>query len=182
MRTRVIVSLALGAVACAGGILVACDLEVDTNYGPHSGLQKSNLPNPPAPDAAPVGDGGAPCGMPVEAGACSVSYSKDIWTKMSSTWGCSNAACHGAMVNQPYNLDNQQDAYNNLTQFQIGGLYYFNPCSTNPDASAFVCNTSSPACGTGQMPFPNTSLMTGPLSTSDMQLVQTWVACGAPNN
>ena len=156
----------------------ACDLEVDSHYGPHSGLLKSNLPNP-TPTA---GDGGFPCGTPVDGGACSVSYSAQIWPKMSTTWHCSDPTCHGATANQPFNIDNATDAYNNLMAFQISGKPYLNPCSTDPDASAFVCNIQSPACGTGQMPLTNATVGSGPMSSSDVALVQTWVQCGAPKN
>jgi hypothetical protein len=174
---------AIAALVLVGGaVLVACDLEVDTHYGPHSGLSKGNLPNPPVAEAG-GGDGGATCGMVVDAGACSVSYATQIWPKMSGTWHCSDANCHGAMVNEPYNLDNATDAYNNLMAFmQINNVPYINPCSTSPDASAFLCNVQSPACGSAQMPFPDSTLGSGPMSTSDVQLVQTWVECGAPMN
>jgi hypothetical protein len=176
MRLRLLASAALA-------VLVACDLEVDTHYGPHSGLQKANLPDPTPSEGGVKGDGGAPCGTPVDAGACSVSYSGQIWPKMSGTWHCSDANCHGAMVNQPFNLDNATDAYNNLMALSISGKPYLNPCSIDPDASAFVCNTTSPGCGAGgQMPFPNSSIGSGPMSPTDMALVQTWVQCGAPNN
>ena len=163
-------------------VLGACDLEVDTHYGPHSGLVKTNLPNPTPSDGGPLPDGAFACGTPVDAGACSVSYSAQIWVNMSTTWHCSDANCHGATANQPFNLDNATDAYNNLMAFQIAGKPYINPCSTNPDASAFLCNVQSPACGTGQMPLANSAVGSGPMSSSDVALVQTWVQCGAPKN
>jgi hypothetical protein len=171
--------------ACAAGtaaVFVACDLEVDTNYGPHSGLSKNNLPTPPTPDGSIGGDGGLLCGTAVDAGACSVSYSGMIWPKMQGTWHCSDATCHGGTSYQP-KLDTAQDAYDNLMAYKISGKPYIDPCSTDPDASAFVCNVQSPfTCGLGQMPFPNATLGSGPMSSGDVSLVQTWVQCGAPNN
>jgi hypothetical protein len=176
--------LAVGVVVAAsvGAVLVACDLEVDTKYGPHSGLSKNNLPTPPPSDAAPGGDGGLTCGTPVDAGTCSVTYSADIWPKMQGTWHCSDAKCHGANANAPFGMDTADDAYNVLLNYNIGTKPYFNPCSIDPDASAFVCNVSNPNCGTAQMPFPDNTLGSGPMSGSDLTTVTTWVQCGAPKN
>ncbi len=168
--------------ASAGALVVACDLEVDTKYGPHSGLSKSNLPNPPPAEGGTNTDGGLSCGTPVDAGTCSVSYATDIWPKMQGTWHCSDAKCHGANVNQPTMLDSPDDAYAALLAYKVGTRPYFNPCSTDPDASSFICNISSPACGTAQMPFPDNTLGSGPMSGGDFSLVETWVQCGAPKN
>src|SRR5947208_6547872 len=70
-RVVAVVAFAVVVAASAGAILVACDLEVDTKYGPHSGLSKNNLPTPGASDAVLGGDGGLSCGTPVDGGACS---------------------------------------------------------------------------------------------------------------
>lgn len=175
--------LLLACVAASvGAFVVACDLEVDTKYGPHSGLSKNNLPTaPPAEGGTSGGDGGFACGTPVDAGACSVSYMNDIWSKMSGTWHCSDAKCHGGTSYQPQ-LDSADNAYANMMAYKIGGKPYINPCSTDPTASTFVCNVSNPNCGSGQMPFPDNTLGSGPLSGSDLTLVTTWVQCGAPKN
>ena len=152
----------------------------DTHYGPHSGLSKNNLPNPPPAEGGAVGDGGFACGTPVDGGTCSVSYQTDIWTKMSTAWHCTDAKCHGGTSYQPQ-LDTADDAYNNMMTYMVNGTTpYIDPCSTDPDASAFVCNVSG-TCAT-QMPFPDNTRGSGPMSGSDMQLVQTWVQCGAPKN
>jgi len=181
MRLRVCV--AFGCVAAAiGAVVVACDLEVDTKYGPHSGLSKSNLPGPTPSEGGVSLDGGFACGTPVDAGTCTVSYANDIWPKISTVWQCSNASCHGANIQPPTMLDNADDTYANLQVFKIGSIPYINPCSTDVDASSFVCNVSNPFCGTAQMPFPDNTLQTGPMSTSDLNLVTTWVQCGAPKN
>jgi hypothetical protein len=175
--------LALGAVvaASAGALLLSCDLTPDTNYGPHSGLSKANLPTPPAGEGG-SGDGGVSCGTPVDAGPCSVSYTNDIWPKMQSTWHCSDAKCHGGTTYQPQ-LDSADNAYDNMMAYKVGGTKpYINPCSTDADASAFVCNISSTFCGTAQMPFPDSTLGSGPMSGADQGLVTTWVQCGAPKN
>ena len=180
MRARL---LAFGVViaASAGAVFVACDLEVDTKYGPHAGLQKSNLPQPGPADGGGGGDGGASCGTPVDAGPCSVSYTTDIWGNMQGAWHCSDAKCHGGTTYQPQ-LDSADNAYANMMSYMIGGKPYINPCSTDTDASAFVCNISNPFCGTAQMPFPDGTLNSGPMSGSDLQKVVTWVQCGAPKN
>ena len=180
MRAR-LVGLGIVVAAVAGAVVVACDLEPDTHYGPHAGLSKDHLPTPPAAEAGNP-DGGLACGTPVDAGTCTVSYMNDIWQKMTTTWKCTDATCHGANANAPYMLDNPDDAYNNLSAYLIGTKPYFNPCSTDPDASAFVCNVSVPTCGAAQMPYPNSTLGTGAMSGSDLTLVTTWVECGAPKN
>jgi hypothetical protein len=180
MRLRRVAVLAASvALIAAGATLAACDLEVDTHYGPHSGLSKNNLPNPPASDGG-TGDAAA-CATPIDAGACSVSYSTQIWTKMVSTWHCTDSSCHGGTSYQPQ-LDTSDNAYSNMMAYKITGKPYINPCSIDPDASAFVCNISNPFCGQGQMPFPNATLGSGPMSSSDLNLVTTWVQCGAPKN
>ena len=69
-----------------------------------------------------------------------------------------------------------------LLNYMISGRPYFNPCSTDSDASSFVCNISNPACGQAQMPFPDNTLGSGPMSGSDLSSVTTWVQCGAPKN
>jgi len=174
--------LALVAVVAASiGSVVACDLEVDTKFGPHSGLSKNNLPNPPPSEAGISSDGGLPCGTAVDGGACTVSWNNDIWPKMTGTWHCSDAKCHGGTAYQPQ-LDTADDAYNNMMTYKVGTLPYINPCSLDPDASAFVCNVSNPNCGAAQMPFPDNTLGSGPMSGGDLSLVTTWVQCGAPKN
>lgn len=176
--------LALGLVVAAsvGALVVACDLEPDTKYGPHSGLSKSNLPNPPPSEAGIGADGGLACGTPVDAGACTVSYNNDIWPKMQGTWHCSDAKCHGGTSYQP-KLDSADNAYDNMMAYKVGGTkFYINPCSTDSDASAFVCNISNPNCGTAQMPFQDNTLGSGPMSGSDLTQVTTWIECGSPKN
>jgi hypothetical protein len=174
--------LVLGAIVAAsvGAVLVACDLEVDTKYGPHSGLSKNNLPTAP-PSEAGIGDGGLGCGKPVDAGTCTVSYTADIYPKMQGTWHCTDAKCHGGTSYSPQ-LDSADNAYANMLNYKIGSRPYINPCSIDPDASAFVCNISNPNCGSAQMPFPDNTLGSGPMSGSDLTQVTTWVQCGAPKN
>ncbi len=163
-------------------VAVACDLEVDTKYGPHSGLQKSNLPNPPAAEGGTSSDGGALCGTPVDGGTCSVSYTNDIFPKMQGTWHCTDAKCHGGTTYSPQ-LDSADNAYSAMMAYKISGKFYINPCSTNLDASAFNCNIqASSGCGSAEMPFPDGTLGSGPMSGGDLTLVQTWLQCGSPKN
>jgi hypothetical protein len=179
---RRLLALACVVAASSGAFVVACDLEVDTKYGPHSGLSKNNLPTAPPSEAGVSADGGLACGTPVDAGACTVSYANDIWPKMQGTWHCSDAKCHGGTSYSPQ-LDSADNAYTNMMNYKVGSTKpYINPCSTDPDASAFVCNVSNPACGAAQMPFPDNTLGSGPMSGADLTLVTTWVQCGAPKN
>jgi len=165
-----------------GAVVAACDIEADTKYGPHSGLSKDNLPNPPPQEAGAIDASGLCNGQgPIDAGPCTVSYTNDIWPKMSGTWHCTDAKCHGGTAYQPQ-LADQDNAYLNLLAYMISGKPYINPCSTDPDASTFVCNVISPACGAAQMPFPDNTLGSGPMSSGDIGTVTTWVQCGAPKN
>jgi hypothetical protein len=70
------------------------------------------------------------------------------------------------------------DALANFTT--INSLPYFNPCSTDPTKSTFVCNTSTTGtCGTGVMPLLGG---TGAMTDAGLAEIATWVACGAPQN
>ena len=62
-----------------------------------------------------------------------------------------------------------------VTSGTQAGQTYFNPCSTDPGQSTFVCNLKPTGyCGSLGMPLGITVANPGPIAT--------WVACGAPEN
>ena len=188
MRSRLLLRWGLAAFSACSlvvGTVAGCNIEADTKFGNHSGLLKENLPKPPEDGDSGAGDGGALCNGngPIDGGACAVSWKTDIWPKMSSSgvWGCANNKCHGATANDPSGLDGQDHAYAILTAWtKTAGKPYINPCSTDPDASSFLCNMSA-ACGT-HMPYPDNTIGTGPAAPADLATLTTWVQCGSPNN
>ena len=187
MPSRSLLRWALvGVAACSlvVGVAAGCNIEADTKFGNHSGLLKENLPTPPA-----AGDGGGEGGVlcngngPIDGGACAVSWKTDIWPKMSSSgvWSCANNKCHGATANDPSSLDGQDHAYAILTKWTTtGGKPYINPCTTDPDASSYLCNMNG-SCGT-RMPYPDNTIGSGPATPGDLATLTTWIACGSPNN
>jgi hypothetical protein len=141
-------------------------------------------------------DGGAPAaaavacvtagGTLVAPATCSVSWKTDIYPKMQSggAWNCASASCHGpGSVTQPVLSGTTEASFYNVLANYTGtvlsgtgaGQTYFNPCSTDPTKSEFVCNTqSSGACGAAAMPLG------APIASTTA--IATWVACGAPEN
>ena len=66
--------------------------------------------------------------------------------------------------------------YKNLLGYTAStGKAYLDPCSTDPTASAITCNLTM-GCGT---PMPSGP---GKVTADQATKIQTWVACGSPNN
>jgi hypothetical protein len=85
------------------------------------------------------------------------------------------ASCHGGS-GLPAFSGTASQVYQTLSNYNaINSLYYFNPCSTDPTQSTFVCNTSTTTCES-EMPLG------APLGTAAQTEIATWVACGAPQN
>ncbi|MFO0677785.1 MAG: hypothetical protein U0169_14710 [Polyangiaceae bacterium] len=134
--------------------------------------------------AGTAGTGGAPAACVASAYVsdpnCTVKWTTDILPLM-KTLSCSATGCHkpvgGTPPNQPAIDDTAGDAtYEAMKAHVIGGKPYFNPCSKDPAASSFVCNTATTgACGK-QMPAG-----VG-VSGANATKIATWVACGAPKN
>ncbi len=159
--------------------------------------------NPPLSDNAnalagavnqrPTGDGAAPAdpnaicgGNAFDGGGCAKSWKTDLFPQIAGTvLNCSGVgACHGGTAANPSNTEptidpNDSEAtWFNLSKIQVAGRPYINPCSQDPAASSFVCNLKPPGeggCGS-QMPK---GLLADPAFVAD---VETWIACGSPNN
>jgi hypothetical protein len=170
------------------------------NYGPPNGLSQKVANAPPSDGGAgsssggSTGDSGTPgasnvaCvtagGSIVSDAGCSVSWSKDLFPKFQSggAWNCAGSSCHGGASTPPTLTGDAHAFYTTLANYKgtvtsgtQAGQTYFNPCSTDPGQSTFVCNLKPTGyCGSLGMPLGITVANPGPIAT--------WVACGAPEN
>jgi len=181
------------------------------SYGPPDELAGKTPPAPVGGDdgggtVTPPEDGGGTTGPQtayaceeagaplVDGSACTTSFANDIFPKMAAggTWGCAGTAngCHGsAAAVKPYLqasavAQTAAGFYPVLANFVLldnSSKPYFNPCSTDPTQSSFVCNTlatgTTGECGISMPTTPGTTI-----SAADQATVAAWVACGAPNN
>jgi hypothetical protein len=186
-----IASLAiLGLLFGAAGVACTAGDDFLPAYGVANGLAGKE----PGQTAVSGDDGGTPTGcvagetpaLYVEAGTCSVSFSKDIEGFMSSTtgWDCVNSSCHGTGVNQPQITGNAAVDYPVLTKYSMNFTRpYINPCSTDPGESSISCNvtTTTNSCDSmSQMP-ETVGSNTKP-TTAQLAMLNAWLSCGAPNN
>jgi hypothetical protein len=185
-----------GAIACSN--YVPPDV---ANYGPPNGID-GKQPNGPGTSSGSgsssgssssggsSGDGGTSsggtptvtyaCGTPIDGGPCAVSWSQTIYPAMQAggAWGCAGgSSCH--TVIQPTLSGSASAVYTTMANYTgINNLPYFNPCSTDPTKSTFVCNTATTTCSV-QMP---TVGGTGAMTDAGLAEIAAWVACGAPQN
>lgn len=188
MPLRTVLDRAIGVATLALAVVgsVACSSEPTVNYGSPGNLNEAKLP----------GEGGAEplsCEGGIEAGegggggtgdgGCAVSWTNDLYPKMTSgdphTWGCATANCHAKAGNGPV-IDPTDpakalaalQAYHLLSQ---PSLAYVDK-SGDPSKSTIECNVSggcTPAMP--QAPF-------APLSEGDRCQLDAWLRCGAPGN
>jgi hypothetical protein len=118
------------------------------------------LPPPPAPPAP----------------ACKVSFTKDVMAVFVQT-NCANAACHGGELGRSAPTINPQDpkgTYAELSAFQLSnGQTYIVPNGV-PKSSGLFCNLRG-QCGVA-MPIGDK------LTSKQLDVVDAWLACGAPLN
>jgi hypothetical protein len=127
--------------------------------------------------------GGTPL---VDGGPCTVSWSQTIYPAMQATgaWGCAaTGACHGTGNVAP-NLSGTTSSsfYTVLANYTLvpgNANPFFNPCSTDPTKSTFVCNTSPTGTCGNLMPLAGG---VGTMTDAGLAEIATWVACGAPQN
>lgn len=190
MRASAPVLVGLGLVfSCL--IVAACTTDYqlgkdDVSYGGPNALQGKQ---PPGTSIDTSDDGGGTssggntlkCGTQIDGGTCAVSWKTDIigaW----STANCSSTACHGGPtpINQPsIDTTNATTTWMNLEAFTIStGLPYINPCSVDPTASAIGANMLADPGATGGSHMPQA----GQLAQADIDKINMWVICGAPDN
>jgi hypothetical protein len=107
---------------------------------------------------------------------CDVSFKNDVIGVLAAA-KCSTITCHGgpAPFNQPgIDTDSAPSAYKTLTSFKLSGKAYVAVGSTDPKASAIRCNLRGD-CGTSMPPGDR-------LPSADLDVIDAWLACGAPFN
>jgi hypothetical protein len=178
--------LALAAVvigAAATALALACALP-DTHYGAPSDLAASKLPGTDtlacdagaltsdgnAGDGGDAGDGGT---------SCAVSWRADLYPKMTTAWGCTTSACHGADAAAPF-IDgaDASAALGDLEAWQL---------STHPGVP-YVGKTgdftkSTIDCNLGGFCTPTMPVLPArQLSGDERCMLRAWLTCGAPDN
>lgn len=153
----------------------ACSNEPDVTYGKPGLLSKDNLPGEAGAEPLSCGgDGGSDGG-----GACTVSWKKDIFPKMMTTWSCATANCHAPANKQPPTIDGTKpdDAYTTLTGYKMSTKPMLNYIDTmgDPTKSTIECNLG----GSCQPTMPNNGVS---LTSDERCQLHSWLACGAPNN
>ena len=186
--TPLLVGIIIGLAGC---IAMACTTDYqqgkdDVAYGGPNALEGKQPPGTSidvgANNEAGASSGGTvTCGMQIDGGTCAVTFSGDIMTAWTAA-NCSLVSCHGGAtpVNQPpIDTMNAKTTWNTLQAFTISsGLPYINPCSTDPTASAVAANMLADPGAKGGSHMPQSSQ----LPQADIDKINTWVACGAPNN
>ncbi len=192
--------IAMASVTSGILVVAACTTDYqqgkgDPNYGGPNALAGQR---PPGATSDNVGDGGAASssgsvpgakpkcvaagGALVEAGACAVSFSKDILGAFGLA-SCSTANCHGGITprNEPRIEPSEGAAM--WQEFQAltisTGKPYIDPCTIDDKASAMGCNLladPSPCMGGVHMPSG------AQLPPDAVAKVNTWLKCGSPNN
>jgi hypothetical protein len=136
-----------------------------------------------AADASAPETGAVDAGPPAVKDDCKVSWTGDIWPKMTAggAWACGNATCHGG-GNSPMLSGNAYDYYTSLVDYidmlAPQPIPFVVPCSTDTKKSAFICVTTTSDCGL-MMPETTLGVTATPLSKSDVDMVTTWIGCGS---
>jgi hypothetical protein len=191
--------LALGLAIGVCGVVAACSGEVaDPHYGPPSGLTGKSPPTGDPGDGGtttpPAQDANAPANAlcngqgPIDGGACTVQWKRDIFPQMTGgNWKCSDANCHGSKAAVAPFIDGNDAhaAYVSLMAYtKINAKPYINPCSVDPAASTFLCNLDpkGTVCGAAVMPLTSNPPGGKLLTTTETDQVKKWIACGSPEN
>ena len=172
---------------------VSCSAADSPNYGPPGGLTGKKLPLPmggtigsgaaDAASSATAVDGGSDAtdGAGV---VCSVSWANDIFPAMAATgaWRCADTSCHGGFQSPKMSAD-PAVTYASLASYTLAlapqKLRYIMPGATDPAQSGIECNLAGTSCG-NQMPLTTTGARLP--TAQDVQKVDAWVRCGAPDN
>jgi hypothetical protein len=109
-----------------------------------------------------------------------VTFSKDVLGALGRAGCAQSSSCHGGA--NPTNLPRIEPSdgpgtWAEFAAFTLSdGKPYIDPCSTDPTQSGIACNVAaSGTCGVHMPPG-------GQLPDADITALQTWLACGAPNN
>ncbi len=193
MRVRTFLAAAclLSAVVA---LVAACTTDYqlgkgDPAYGGPNALAGQRPPGVTSEVASEAGTDPAAASKPacvaaggalVDAGACTVSFSKDILSAFGVA-NCGTTNCHGGTTprNEPsIEPSDPVTTWTKLQAFTIStGLPYINPCSTDDKKAAMGCNMIADpgACGV-HMPSG------AQLPAAAIEKINTWLKCGSPNN
>jgi hypothetical protein len=163
----------------------------DPTYGPPNALVGTKPPGPSSGESDTTTSGGG-AAVPecvkqgktlLDAGACTVSFSKDVLGAF-ATATCDRVGCHGGA--QPLSEPRiaPQDApgmWSEFASFKLtNGKLYINPCSTDATGAAIAANVNGAA-----QPADRGVLMpqgTTGLAADVVAKIDAWVRCGSPNN
>lgn len=164
--------LALLAAACGGAIDNGDLFQKEQGSSGSSG--STTTPTATATGNTPT----APPGKPTtpKDDTCAVSFQKDVMAVLVSA-GCSALQCHGGPtgLNQPQiDVKSAVLTYKNFVAFEIDGQPYVAVGSKDPEDSAMFCNFRGD-CGP-RMPIGDK------LSSKQLDVMDRWLACGAPFN
>jgi len=111
-----------------------------------------------------------------------VSWANQLFPALQNDGQCgSSTACHASGGNLPTFLNaNAAGTYNSFAQYtQLENKPYIKAGDTNVADSTIDCSLDTQTC------YTLTAMPTSPpanWTAADKTMVQTWVACGAPNN
>jgi hypothetical protein len=100
-------------------------------------------------------------------------------------WQCASPSCHGGggVLGPTLNASDPKASYDALaaykSPFTTPALPYILPCSTDPAKSAIICNTSTMNCGPS---MPLTTNGAKSLTAKQVDMIKTWIGCGAIDN
>ena len=197
MRRAALASLIL--VSSAALVAVACTTDYqlgknDPNFGDPNALAGQKQPGASTevasiPGAEGGGAGGgstiacvATGGTVLDGGPCTVSFKNDVLPALGRST-CTQTSCHGGTTPPSPPRIEPSDApamWPLFASFKMntGGLPYINPCSTDKTKSGIACNLYATGyCGV-QMPLGGTPAT----PQADIDKIEQWIACGAPNN
>ena len=198
MRRRRFILASAIVTASAALLALACTTEYqkgvdDPNFGGPNALAGEKQPGPSSEVTPTAGEGGtagngsdivcvATGGTIVDAGACAVSFERDVLPALGRST-CAQTSCHGgASPPSPPRIEpgDPRGMWTEFAGFKMntGGVPYINPCSTDKTKSGLACNLyATGACGV-KMPLGGAPQM----PQEDIDKIDQWLECGSPNN
>lgn len=172
--TRAPVRPALFIVASLASL--GCETETEVLFGEPDEIVGAS--------AATVSSGGS-C---VPDLSCDVSFRDDIFPALSETASCGSVGCHATAIAQFEFPPNAGGARQSLIDYVYqGSERYIVPCE--PTLSRMLCNlnlgedpATSGVCGSPMPKLLDDAVADEPLTEADLTAIETWIACGAPDN
>ncbi len=165
--------LALLTAAACGGAVDNSDLFKKNGTTSSSGGTPTATPT--ATSTPPSGPTANPPPPPPAPTTCDVSFAADV-TLVLQQAGCGGLACHNGGINRPtVDPTSPSLTYKSLTTFTMStGDPYVAVGDPDPKASGMFCNLRGD-CGV-RMPLG------GRLTSKQLAVIDSWLACGAPFN